>query len=63
MDGMEPELFFECGMMTEPGLKNFVGSLPVVPVDSGFVDSAGLGAKIVDIERFKDEGWITFGFL
>lgn len=63
MDGMEPEFFLERGVGAEPDLENIVGSLPVMPIDSGFVDGASLSAKVVNVERFEDESWITFGFL
>ncbi len=46
---MEPEFFGESGVRAEPGFEILVGGLPVLPVDGGAVNGAGIGAEVINI--------------
>ena len=52
INGVKPEFFPDRRVWAEPFFKIGVGSLPVVPDDSRFINSASFGAEIVNVERF-----------
>lgn len=62
MDEVEKSKLGERWIRTEPGLEVAVGSLPVLPTCGGFFHGAGLGARIVNVERFEDKINVAWGF-
>lgn len=63
MNGVEPEFFFDGGVVPKPFFEVMVGSLPILPFSGGRVDGTGVSTKIVNIKRFKNKGDISGGFL
>ena len=52
MDNVEPEFFSQCRVVAEPRFEVAVRGLPVLPDNSAGFDSAGIGAKIINIKWF-----------
>lgn len=58
----EPEALREGRIFADPSLEISEGSLPVLPDDAAGFDGASVGAKIVGVERFENEGDFARGF-